>query len=198
MWTVKKIPGWSGWALSFALLVAGNGARGADAWPATADAELQAMIEGAGYGADERRNVMTVLTLLAEPKGFDTPNRQRYFCESYHTKGLRPYFVLDRAYGKADGFTPQSLQDPVRHVKNVLAKGDRLWLYVETTARHTGRLYGVAGTGKPITLYETMWLRFDDAGKVCESNTITQQGELYRQLGGQMTFPGKPAASQQK
>jgi hypothetical protein len=180
-------------ALVFCLVAVLGVAHAADAWPpAGSDPALRAMIDAAGYDAEESRNVMTALKLLSEPKGFDTPQHGRYFCERYHTIGPPAYYILDRAYGKRDAVTADSLKNPARVVKDILAKGNRLWLYVETTAIHAGPLYGVPATSKPITLYETMWLRFDEDGKICESTLIAQQGELYRELGGHLTFPGKP------
>jgi hypothetical protein len=165
-----------------------------DSWPqAGQDPGLRAMIDSAGYSQQEQHNIRTILTVLSHPEGLAAPNRSsKYFAVNYQAKGLKPYYVLDRAYGKEGGQNAQSVSSVVRRVKNLLANGDRVWLYMETTAAHTGMLYGVQGSGKPIVFYESMFVRFDPEGRIAETYLIAQQGELYRQLGGQFVFPGRP------
>lgn len=175
----------------FLLSAGGYAAAASDVWaPAASDSDLKAQIAAESYTPEERRNIQTMLELLSEPAGLDV-KKERYFCEDYKAKGPKPYYILDRLYGKRDGIGPKALKDITRHVKNVIAKGDRAWAYYETTATPTAPIYGVSIV-KPVTFFEAVFLRFDESGKICESSLIAQQGELYRQLGGKFSFPGKP------
>lgn len=149
----------------------------------------QTLVNDADYSAEELRNIQTLLAVLAQPDGLETTQRAEHFCKAFKAIGARPYDVLDKMYGRPDGFRRASLQDQVRTVQRLLAKGNEAWFEARINAIHAGPLYGVAGTGKPLTLYERGFVRFDDQGRICESTLVAQQGELYRQLGGQFIFP---------
>jgi hypothetical protein len=166
-----------------------NIAMAQQSWPATADTVLQQSIESGGYDQVEMRNIRTLLEILATPTGLEDTSNQRYFCGSFKSVGQPPFRVLSRLYGKSDGFKLSSLKNLKREVKDVLAKGDRVYAQVYTTSIQAGPLFGVPASGKQIELHERSFFRFTADGKLCEDRRQIHEADLYKQLGGVMTFP---------
>jgi hypothetical protein len=159
------------------------------ALPAVASSELRAQLEQTNYTTEELRNIHTLLELYSEPQGWMTTNRAKYFASDYKNIGPGPFYTLDAVYGKPNGFSANSVSNVTRSVKQVIAKADEVWIIVETNAVHSGPLFGVAATGKPISWPERSFFRFNAKGQVSESVLQPQQAEIYKQLGGKMTFP---------
>ncbi|MHA7778020.1 ester cyclase [Roseibium sp. M-1] len=73
-------------------------------------------------------------------------------------------------------------------IKDVIAKGDRVWCIFTVRARHVGLLYGVPGTGKIIEMTEVSVMRFE-RGKIAECWFIADELSLCNQLGIGLSQP---------
>jgi len=156
--------------------------------PLASDAEFHEKVLAGGYSDQERRNIETLLAILAAPGGLERTD-PRYLSANYRRPVTSPYFALDRVYGKGDGFNPRSLSKVHRQVTNFVAKGNELWVSYTTTADQSGLLFGVTSTGRQLTWNEFAFLGFDGQGKLQDSARHPGQGQLYLELGGVYSFP---------
>ena len=51
---------------------------------------------------------------------------------------------------------------------DLIAKGDRVWLYFQMNGHHTGPWFGLPGDGQPISVHENAYLTFKD-NKIIEA-----------------------------
>lgn len=152
------------------------------------EASAKPALDGPSFNAEEKRNVTTLSAVLASKDGFERPSA-KHFCSTYKNTDADPYGTLNKASGKADGFKVGSISNLKREITDLLVEDNRLWVHILTTGQHSGALFGVAATGKPLSWNEEIYVTFDDAGKICETTRFPVQGELYQQLGGKFTFP---------
>ena len=72
--------------------------------------------------------------------------------------------------------------DAHRTVKDIVAEGDKVWIYLEITATHTGEFRGLAPTGNKIRVPSFIIWRVVD-GKATEKTQITDNTEFYKLVG---------------
>jgi hypothetical protein len=87
-----------------------------------------------------------------------------------------------------------SLEGRFDEIEDVIVKGDRLWSVFTLKAKHVGPLYGVAATGKELTITEMCIIRFE-GGKLAESWWFGDELSICRQLGIEIALPSSTAAA---
>lgn len=84
--------------------------------------------------------------------------------------------------GSGPGFTGASVPDRVDRIVDILAHGDRVWLAWLIEGTHQGPLYGIAPTGKTLSVLETGHFRIRD-GLLAEAWFFVDEFALLSQLG---------------
>lgn len=161
-------------------------------WPSSASAEVRKQIIEGNYTQEEKRNIFTS---LAQRVGSDWPG-SGLSAASADTSALmtpgamlhgRGFRGLEVYYG-GNGYG--GISDRVDKVDGLIAHGDRVWINWVIEGRHTGTLFGFAGTGKMLEVPEYSLVRYKD-GKVIEHGYIGDDMALYSQAGGKVVLPGK-------
>lgn len=140
-------------------------------------------VTDAAHTDEERRNIDTVLALrragYGERKAFHGPGFV------VHRRGMAH---LAAAGGfRGTGYDANSIADRQDEIVDIIAKDDRVWCVWKIRGTHTGPLFGVAATGRPIEVIEMGAWRFE-AGKVAEAWFFADEYALAVQLG--ITPPG--------
>jgi predicted ester cyclase len=78
--------------------------------------------------------------------------------------------------------TFRAFPDYHRTIEDIIAEGDKVWVYSTTTMTHTGEFRGVAPTGKNITITGVNIYRVVN-GKMVEGWNVTDSLDLFTQLG---------------
>jgi len=84
--------------------------------------------------------------------------------------------------GSGPGYTAASIPDRVDRIVDILAHGDRVWLAWLIEGTHQGPLYGIAPTGKRLSVLETGHFRIRD-GLLAEAWFFVDEFALVSQLG---------------
>lgn len=74
-------------------------------------------------------------------------------------------------------------------VEDMLAEGDRVALWVVTSGTHTGKLEGIAPTGRSWTNKGVFLLRLHD-NRIVEASMLFDQLNLLKQVGATVTLTG--------
>ena len=131
------------------------------------------------YTAEEQANIETVLRLRSAPfserKNFMHPAMVR------HRWG---FASLADITGMKDGagYDARTCSDRVDTIEDLIAKDDRVWAVWTMRGTHTGQLFGIPATGRPIEVLETGIWRLQD-GLVVEAWFFGDELRLLRQLG---------------
>lgn len=187
-------------------------------WPSVADAgAIRDQIIAARPNAEERRNLFTVLAMqsgrrwpapgssaakaLAAPAAVQAkPGQVRTVARTGNLLGAASLFApgsisrgrgfrgLEAVFG-ANGYLPDSLTGRVNRLDSIIAHGDRVWFSWIIEARHTGTLFGFKGDGRPVTVRESAWVRFNKSGQIVESDYYADDLALYLAAGGKVSFP---------
>ncbi|WP_309091039.1 ester cyclase [Phenylobacterium sp.] len=146
------------------------------------NAEIDARIAAADYTAQERANIETTIRFLSAPRPIRPDDRARYFINDY--KATRHGMdTLAQMWGKPHGgYNAASMNDRQDKIVDIIANGDRVWVYFQMNGHHTGPWYGREGTGRPISIHELGMLTYRD-GKIVEAYFLAEELELARQLG---------------
>ena len=95
----------------------------------------------------------------------------------------------------------KSFSDFHETVEDIIAEGDKVWVRIKVTGRHTGEFLGLAPTGKKFTETSVDIFRIVN-GKLVEGWSVTDELDFLKQLGlveytekGKKLFP--EAAKQQ-
>jgi len=67
-------------------------------------------------------------------------------------------------------------------IEDMIAEGDKVWVRFKETGTHTGDYFGLAPTGKKITVSAVHNFRIVN-GKVVESFSVSDDLAFYKQLG---------------
>jgi predicted ester cyclase len=131
------------------------------------------------YTAEEQANIETVLRLRSAPFS----QRQNYM----HAAMVRHrwgFASLADITGMKDGagYDARTCSDRVDTIEDLIAKGDRVWAVWTMRGTHTGQLFGIPATGRPIEVLETGIWRLRD-GLVAEAWFFGDELRLLRQLG---------------
>lgn len=110
---------------------------------------------------------------------------------------LAPDFVRHRAgfkniaelWGGPGGMDDQSMLDRENVLLELTAKGDRVWGIWRVVGTHTGTLYGIPATQRPVDVIEVGLWRCQD-GLIAEAWYFGDDLGLIRQLGVQV--PDEP------
>jgi len=131
------------------------------------------------YTAEEQANIETVLRLrsasFSQRKNYMHPAMVR------HRWGFES---LADITGMKDGagYDARTCSDRVDTIEDLIAKGDRVWAVWTMRGTHTGQLFGIPATGRPIEVLETGIWRLQD-GLVAEAWFFGDELRLLRQLG---------------
>lgn len=178
-------------------------------WPVSAAPEVRQSIISAGYTAEELRNIFTVLVLQArdrwpnaaapppppppppsaDARPFGAPGTQppNPMATANARQGGRGFQGLEVYYG-SNGYLQNSLSERTDTITYIIAKKDRVYFAFEFDAKHTGKLFGFQGAGKPIHVRESGAMRFE-GGRIADTDFRGDDLALYIQAGGKITFP---------
>ena len=130
------------------------------------------------YTAEERANIEVILKLrsvsFSERKQFLHPRMR------HHRFGFASLGVISGLGGA--GYDAQSISGRVDTIEDIIAKGDRVWAIWTMRGTHTGRLFGIAPTGRTVEVLEAGVWRLQD-GLVAEAWFFGDELALLRQLG---------------
>ena len=131
------------------------------------------------YTPEEQANIETVVRLRSAPfserKNYTHPAMVR------HRWG---FASLADITGMKDGagYDARTCSDRVDTIEDLIAKDDRVWAVWTMRGTHTGQLFGIPATGRPIEVLETGIWRLED-GLVAEAWFFGDELRLLRQLG---------------
>ena len=118
---------------------------------------------------------------------------------------IAPDFVdLDQKLKGLDSFKKyesiflQAFPDMHLTIKDIIAKGDRVWIHSEITATHKGEFRGISPTGNKVTFKNFMIWRIIKGKIVERESQVWDFIDFYKQLGiikyteiGKKLFPEK-------
>jgi predicted ester cyclase len=139
------------------------------------------------YEADNKKDLAILDELLS-------PN---FFEATLQLRGPDAYKQFETMFFK-------SFPDWQETIEDIIAEGDKVWVYFNATGTHTCELnmlgITLAPTGRKITITAVQMWRLID-GKVIEKQTVADELEAYKQLGiieytekGKELFPQKVSA----
>jgi predicted ester cyclase len=131
------------------------------------------------YTAEEQANIETVLRLRSAP--FSERKNYMHPAMVRHRWG---FASLADITGMKDGagYDARTCSDRVDTIEDLIAKDDRVWAVWTMRGTHTGQLFGIPATGRPIEVLETGIWRLQD-GLVAEAWFFGDELRLLRQLG---------------
>ena len=131
------------------------------------------------YTAEERANIETVLQLRSAP--FSQRKNYMHPAMVRHRWG---FASLADITGMKDGagYDARTCSDRVDTIEDLIAKDDRVWAVWTMRGTHTGQLFGIPATGRPIEVLETGIWRLQDS-LVVEAWFFGDELRLLRQLG---------------
>ena len=131
------------------------------------------------YTAEEQANIETVLRLRSAP--FTQRKNYMHPAMVRHRWG---FASLADITGMKDGagYDARTCSDRVDTIEDLIAKDDRVWAVWTMRGTHTGQLFGIPATGRPIEVLETGIWRLQD-GLVAEAWFFGDELRLLRQLG---------------
>ena len=131
------------------------------------------------YTPREQANIETVLKLRSAP--FSERKNYMHPAMVRHRWG---FASLADVSGMKDGagYDASTCSDRVDTIEDLIAKDDRVWAVWTMRGTHTGQLFGIPPTGKPIEILEAGIWRLAD-GLVIEAWFFGDELRLLRQLG---------------
>jgi predicted ester cyclase len=131
------------------------------------------------YTPQEQANIETVLKLRSAP--FSERKNHMHPAMVRHRWG---FASLADVTGMKDGagYDASTCSDRVDTIEDLIAKDDRVWAVWTMRGTHTGQLFGIPPTGKPIEILEAGIWRLAD-GLVIEAWFFGDELRLLRQLG---------------
>ena len=147
--------------------------------PSLVSALLPPGADPQSYTAEEQANIETVLRLRSAP--FSQRKNYMHPAMVRHRWG---FASLADITGMKDGAgdDARTCSDRVDTIEDLIAKGDRVWAVWTMRGTHTGQLFGIPATGRPIEVLETGIWRLQD-GLVAEAWFFGDELRLLRQLG---------------
>jgi predicted ester cyclase len=131
------------------------------------------------YTLQEQANIEIVLKLRSAP--FSERKNYMHPAMVRHRWG---FASLADVTGMKDGvgYDASTCSDRVDTIEDLIAKDDRVWAVWTMRGTHTGQLFGIPPTGKPIEILEAGIWRLAD-GLVIEAWFFGDELRLLRQLG---------------
>ena len=76
-------------------------------------------------------------------------------------------------------------------IEDIIAEGDKVWVHLTYTGTHTGEFFGLAPTGKKVTMTAVAIYRIVN-GKLVEGHFINDGLDMFKQIGAiEYTEKGK-------
>ncbi|QIB47271.1 ester cyclase [Streptomyces aureoverticillatus] len=131
------------------------------------------------HTAEERRNLATILAL----RRATVEGRRAFLAPGcrVHRHGMA-HLAARGGFTDGSGYAADSIADRHDHIEDIVAKGDRVWAIWTIRGTHTGPLFGIAPTGKPLNTLELGIWRLTD-GKVVEAWFFADEYGLAETLG---------------
>nr|WP_052477697.1 ester cyclase [Kibdelosporangium sp. MJ126-NF4]CEL13360.1 hypothetical protein [Kibdelosporangium sp. MJ126-NF4]CTQ99050.1 hypothetical protein [Kibdelosporangium sp. MJ126-NF4] len=131
------------------------------------------------YTEQELANIALIRALRAAP----VDGRSRFLHPNlrHHRRGFA--FLGSLVDG---GYTAESIADRTDDIDDILAKDDRVWAVWTIKGHHTGPLYGIQATGRPLEITEVGIWRIEN-GLIIEAWFFGDELTLLRQLGLKIT-----------
>jgi len=117
------------------------------------------------YEADNKKD-LSILDKVISPDFYDP---------TFNLRGVEEYRQFELAFFK--GFP-----DWIENVEDIIAERDKVWVRFTATGTHKGEWFGLAPTGKKITIKMVQMWRLVD-GKVVAKDTITDSLDTFIKLG---------------
>jgi len=102
------------------------------------------------------------------------------------------------SFKKYESMFLKGFPDMYLTIKDIMAKGDRVWIRLEVTLTHTGEFRGILPTGNKIKLKSFMIWRIADGKIVARESQVWDFMDFFKQLGiieytekGKKLFPEK-------
>ncbi len=137
-----------------------------------------------------RRNKAAVLR-LKESQGTDQAAAVAAELQAASYRRLRGGFEHLAANARDQGFPSTgtnlraAIPDRVDVIEEVIADGDRVGLLFRVTGTHSGNLFGIPATGRPIDVYEVGIYRLEN-GQVVQGWFMADEAALLKQLGARL------------
>jgi SnoaL-like polyketide cyclase len=163
-------------------------------WPSSAsDPQVRESIINGRYTQEELRNIRIQLEALSMPPIIDAAHPADAPILIGPPPGVkfkgRGFRGLEAPFG-GQGYLYGSIPDRTNVIQSILAKGDRVWVDWLIKGHQGGTMFGFPPSGKALEVREIAMLRYRD-GVLIEADYWGDDLGLYRQLGGQVTFPGR-------
>ena len=131
------------------------------------------------YTPREQANIETVLKLRSAPF-----RERRNYMHPAMVRHRWGFASLADVTGMKDGvgYDASTCSDRVDTIEDLIAKDDRVWAVWTMRGTHTGQLFGIPATGRPIEILEAGIWRLVD-GLVIEAWFFGDELRLLRQLG---------------
>ena len=143
--------------------------------------ELDARIAAMDYTPEELANIETTIRFRSLDRPFKREDLVSIISKEYKAThhGMDALIAVT---GDTKGYSQESMNDRRDTIVDIIAKGDRIWVYFRMDGHHTGRWFGQEASGKPISMHELGIFRFKD-GLIIEAAFMGEELELARQLG---------------
>lgn len=135
--------------------------------------------------AEEQLNVETVLAY----RRADFVDRKAYLTRDFrvHRRGMAHHAESAAATGGA-AYTAHSLSGRVDTMQDLVAKGDRVWGLWVLEGTHSGELFGIPASDRPLEVLELGIWRLE-GGRIAEAWFMADEWALAAQLAGAGSGP---------
>lgn len=130
------------------------------------------------YTIQEQSNIALILALRAAP--FHERRQFMHPSLRHHRRGFA--YLASLMDEDNTGYTGQSISDRVDTIEDIVAKDDRVWAVWTLRGHHTGTLFGIPATGRPLEITEIGIWRIED-NLIAEAWFFGDELALLRQLG---------------
>ena len=117
------------------------------------------------YEADNKKD-LSILDELISPDFYDP---------TFNLHGPEDYKQFESAFFK--GFP-----DWIETIEDIIAEGNKVWVSFTAKGTHKGECFGLAPTGKTVTLRSVQMWHVEN-GKVVSKDTISDSLNFFRELG---------------
>ena len=160
-------------------------------------AALDAKIASGNYTSEELANIDTALRMISAKRPPSPAEMAEFFTKNYKLTraGMDTFHSMTGQGPLSEGsYTETSMNDRKDEVLDLIAKGNRVWVYFIVRGHHTGTFFRQPATGKPISVHETAFLTFNNDHKIDEAHFELEELELARQIGVPIGLTREPAA----
>lgn len=159
---------------------------------------LDAKIASGNYTREELANIDTALRMISAKRPPSATEMAEFFTKDFKLtrSGMDTIHSMTGQAPLSEGaYTAASMNDRKDEVLDLIAKGNRVWVYFIMRGHHTGTFFRQPATGKPISVHENAFLTFNNDHKIEEAHFEVEELELARQIGVPIGLNREPAAS---